>query len=96
MDVGNQGQRTLALDLPEGLGRLLVGHGQAGHFTARRGQAPDLGQGGTNVPGVGVGHALDHHRGAAADLDRTDEDGAGGFARYLDGFFWLRHNLCRF
>ena len=87
VDVGDQGQRALALDLPEGPGRLLIGHGQAGHFAARRGQAPDLGQGGPHVAGVGVGHGLHHHRGPAADLHRADEDGPGGFALYLDGFF---------
>ena len=88
MDVGNQGQRTFKLDLPEGPGRLLIGHRQAGHLAARRGQAPDLGQRGPHVPGVGVGHALHHHRGPAADLDRTDEDGPGGLPPYLDGYLW--------
>jgi hypothetical protein len=96
VDIGDQGQGTVAFDLPEGPDRFLVGHGQAGHFTARRGQALDLGQGGRNIGGVGVGHALDHHRGAAADLHRSDKDGAGGSAPYGAGFFDLRHNWGRF
>ncbi len=96
VDVGDEGQGALWLDLPEGRGRLLVRHGQPGHFAAGRGQPLDLGQGGRHVPGVGVGHALHHHRGAAADLHRADVNGPGGPARDLEGIILLRHNLSRF
>ena len=74
MDVRDEGHGRTVTQGPQGLGRRHVGHGHAHRFATAAHKAVDLGQRGFHVTGIGIGHALHHHRRAAADGQLTQPD----------------------
>ncbi len=65
------------LDFGHGGRRFRHVHGDADEFRSGLGEFEALLRGGGDVGGVGVGHRLDDHRRAAADLDLADFDADG-------------------
>jgi hypothetical protein len=80
MEVTDQGHGA-ALGVEQGPdgghrpGRGLGVDGDTHQLGARVRELPDLSDRGLHVRGVGVGHGLDHHGGAAPDPDRADLNG---------------------
>src|SRR5690606_17724675 len=85
VDVGDQRHAHLLLDPAEGLRGLHGRYRDAHDVGAGVFQATDLADGGLDVTGLGVGHALHGDRRIAADRYRADPDLAGGAT--LDGGF---------
>ena len=74
MDVRDEGHGRTVMQGPQGPGRRHVGHGHAHRFATAAHKAVDLGQRGFHVTGIGIGHALHHHRRAAADGQLAQPD----------------------
>lgn len=91
MDVGNQRYAYLLLDPAERLGRLHGRYRDAHDVGPGVFQTANLADGGLDVTGFGIGHALHGDRRIAADRYRADPDLAGRAT--LDGdsqcMFWL-------
>ena len=74
VDVGDQRHVDLLLDLAERLGGVHVGDGNPHDVRTGIFQAADLRDGGSDVAGLGVGHALHGDRRIAAHRDVADPD----------------------
>lgn len=74
MDVGNQRHLDQLLDLAERLGGVHVRYRNADDVDAGSFQTIDLGNGGSHIIGVAVGHALHSDRRIAANRHVTDPD----------------------
>ena len=87
MDVRHQGDVDLFLDLIQGAGRRLIGHGHPDDLAARLLQPEDLGDRGRHIIGLRIAHGLDAHRGAAAHGHRAHVDSLRHGIRLLSDEF---------
>ena len=74
MDVRDDRDRRRLDDLRQGVGGLLVRHGETDDLAAGGIEALDLVDGGLRVGGAGVAHRLHRNGGAAADEHAADVD----------------------
>ena len=82
MNVGNQRKAADALfDFAKGFGSLHAGHGHTHDVGARLLERHDLRQGGFDIAGFGIGHALHADRRITADRHFADHDFARNAAR---------------
>ena len=80
VDVGHKGNGNGLPDFADGNGSRHVGNGHAHDVASGLLQALDLGDGGPNVIGPGIGHGLDGNRGIATNGHVPDPDLTGRFA----------------
>jgi len=91
VDVGNQRHLDQLLDAAEGFGGIHIRYGNPHDVDAGGFQTVDLGDGGSDIVGVAVGHALYRDGGVATHRHRADPD----LARYAT-FDWrfAVHDYC--
>ena len=94
VDVGDDGDRGVGGDAGEGFRRLHIGNGEADDLAPGQSQAFDLGAGGRDVTGVGLGHGLDRDGGPAADGNVAQADGAAVTPRGKSGCSGGRVLVC--
>ena len=87
VNVGDERDFDSPLDFTQSFGCLPVGDGNSDDLAPGFRERPGLGDGGSDVPGVRLGHGLNHNGRAPADWDGSDMDPAGHLARQAGGRF---------